>query len=215
MSLDELEIARMLSTRLCHDITGPIGAVNNGVEFLEDGEDDGMYEGAMDLIASSAKEAVARLQFYRQAYGRIGDDGLVCIDERKEFVEAFLVSSKAKLEWNESPAKICVPPIAAQLLLNMFILAAGVLLRGGIIRLNASTNDNGGYVFDIQSIGSSLKFDDEVSAVLMGTSKNITPKTVQAFLTARLATSLNCSLDVSLSDDFFSIKSVCVASVSA
>ena len=32
----ETKLAEMIATRLCHDLTGPIGAVNNGAEFLDD-----------------------------------------------------------------------------------------------------------------------------------------------------------------------------------
>lgn len=30
----QLRLAELLTTRLCHDLSGPIGAVNNGAEFL-------------------------------------------------------------------------------------------------------------------------------------------------------------------------------------
>ena len=31
--LNDVRLAEMIATRLCHDLTGPIGAVNNGAEF--------------------------------------------------------------------------------------------------------------------------------------------------------------------------------------
>ena len=30
----ELELAALLSARLCHDLAGPVGAVHNGAELL-------------------------------------------------------------------------------------------------------------------------------------------------------------------------------------
>ena len=32
----DLRVAEMLCARLCHDLVGPVGAVNNGLELLED-----------------------------------------------------------------------------------------------------------------------------------------------------------------------------------
>ena len=55
----ENRLAEMLCTRLCHDLTGPIGAVNNGAEFLGD-EGFDMQNEAVQLILSSAHEAVNR-----------------------------------------------------------------------------------------------------------------------------------------------------------
>ena len=64
----EIELAALLSARLCHDLAGPVGAVNNGAELLSDGDADGM-EDARDLISSCAGQAVRRLRFFRLAYG--------------------------------------------------------------------------------------------------------------------------------------------------
>ena len=34
--LIDMRVAELLASRLCHDLVGPIGAVNNGMELLED-----------------------------------------------------------------------------------------------------------------------------------------------------------------------------------
>ena len=62
----ELRVAELLASRLCHDLISPVGAVNNGIELLtEFGEDpDGE---SMQLIATSAKTASEKLQFFRIA----------------------------------------------------------------------------------------------------------------------------------------------------
>ena len=52
----DMQVAELLASRLCHDLVGPIGAVNNGMELLED-EDLGMSEDAIQLSASSARQA--------------------------------------------------------------------------------------------------------------------------------------------------------------
>ena len=63
--VSELKFAELLCTRLCHDLTGPIGAIANGAEFLSD-EGFDMQGQAIELISSSAAQAVSRLQFYRK-----------------------------------------------------------------------------------------------------------------------------------------------------
>ena len=84
----DTKLAEMIATRLCHDLTGPIGAVNNGAEFLdEEGFD--MQNEAVQLIVSSAHEAVNRLQFYRQAYGRVGEMGEASLSEKKQLTVDF------------------------------------------------------------------------------------------------------------------------------
>ena len=55
----DLRVAQLLSSRLCHDLVGPIGAVNTGLELFQEGFDDD--EKALGLVADSAGEATRRL----------------------------------------------------------------------------------------------------------------------------------------------------------
>ena len=63
-----LELAGLLSARLCHDLAGPVGAAENGAELLSEGGAEGM-EDARELISNCAGQAVRRLRFFRLAYG--------------------------------------------------------------------------------------------------------------------------------------------------
>src|SRR5882757_5959155 len=64
----DLRVIELLSSRLCHDLVGPIAAVNNGAELLSD-EDPDFIADAVALVGDSARKAIRRLQFYRFAYG--------------------------------------------------------------------------------------------------------------------------------------------------
>ncbi|EAB6718228.1 histidine phosphotransferase, partial [Salmonella enterica subsp. enterica] len=37
VSLSAPDLAALLCSRICHDIISPVGAINNGLELLEDG----------------------------------------------------------------------------------------------------------------------------------------------------------------------------------
>ncbi len=67
----DLRVAELLASRLCHDLVGPIGAVNNGMELLEDSDLD-MAQDAVRLAGNSAEHASTLLQFFRLAYGMAG-----------------------------------------------------------------------------------------------------------------------------------------------
>src|ERR1700744_4787097 len=73
--MNDLEFAAMLVSRVCHDLVSPVGAVVNGLEVLEDERDAGMRADALKLVASSAEQAAARLQFARVAVGAAGSAG--------------------------------------------------------------------------------------------------------------------------------------------
>ena len=67
--LSDLELAALLSSKICHDIISPVGAIANGIEVIDEETDQGMREHAMDLIRKSATQASAKLQFARLAFG--------------------------------------------------------------------------------------------------------------------------------------------------
>lgn len=66
-SRQEDDLAALISSRICHDLVSPLGAIANGVELL-------LLSGAprtpeLDLIAESAESANARMRFFRLAFG--------------------------------------------------------------------------------------------------------------------------------------------------
>ena len=61
------DLASVLASRICHDLTSPLGAIANGVELLVLSGTERAPE--IDLIAESVEKANARLRFFRLAYG--------------------------------------------------------------------------------------------------------------------------------------------------
>ncbi|MGL4404805.1 MAG: histidine phosphotransferase, partial [Notoacmeibacter sp.] len=68
-TLTPSELAALLCSRICHDVISPVGALNNGLELLDE---PGAEADAMALIRVSARNASARLQFLRIAFGAAG-----------------------------------------------------------------------------------------------------------------------------------------------
>src|SRR6266566_3814799 len=56
-SMEDIEIAALLVSRVCHDLVSPVGAVVNGLEVLEDENDATMRADALRLVAASAELA--------------------------------------------------------------------------------------------------------------------------------------------------------------
>jgi histidine phosphotransferase ChpT len=71
-SIGDLELAALISSRICHDVISPVGAIANGLEMLDEEQDQAMREQAMALIRKSAYQASAKLQFARLAFGAAG-----------------------------------------------------------------------------------------------------------------------------------------------
>src|SRR5690242_1458021 len=116
-SIEALDLAALLCSRVCHDLISPTGAIVNGLEVLEEGSDEETKEFALDLIKKSAKTASARLQFCRIAFGAGGSAGAqIDLGDAEKMARGF-IDDKIKLTWNLPRA--LMPKDRVKLLLNM------------------------------------------------------------------------------------------------
>ncbi|MGN6470541.1 MAG: histidine phosphotransferase ChpT [Rhizobiaceae bacterium] len=121
------ELAALLCSRVCHDIISPVGAINNGLELLDEG---GADEDAMNLIRISARNASARLQFARIAFGAAGSAGMqIDTGDAENVATAFMKNEKPEFTW--SGARAFLPKNKVKLLLNLILIANAAIPRGG------------------------------------------------------------------------------------
>jgi len=134
IELKATDLAAMLCSRVCHDLINPVGAIGNGLEVLSDPTQSAMQEGAQELIANSAKHARAKLEFARLAYGASSTAGTDFDTRECERVAKLLFEiEKADLDW-QVPL-ILLPKHKAKLLMNMLLIAAMSVPRGGLVKV--------------------------------------------------------------------------------
>ena len=129
-------ILEILASRICHDLISPVGAVNNGVEFLQEDMGGGDTSDAIELIAMSAQSAGARLQAFRLAYGAGGRDTTVKpADVHKTFDALLVAEGKIKQDWNPDAlfAGAELEEGFSKLLMCALILAQEALPKGGTV----------------------------------------------------------------------------------
>ncbi|MBB3973571.1 histidine phosphotransferase ChpT [Hansschlegelia beijingensis] len=136
ITLDSLDLAALVASRVCHDVISPVGAIVNGLEILEDEKDEGMRGFAFDLIKKSAAQASARLQFCRIAFGAAGSAAaMLDLGDAEQVARGFVEDQKTKLIW-EAPRQL-LPKNKVKLLLNLVLVAATTIPRGGAITVSA------------------------------------------------------------------------------
>lgn len=134
---DQLELAALLCSRVCHDLISPVGAIVNGLEVLDDAKNPDDREFALNLIRKSARTASAKLQFCRLAFGAAGSAGAqIDTGDAETMARGFLEDDKTRLTWNLP--RTLQPKNRVKLLLNMLILAQQAIPRGGTLTIEAS-----------------------------------------------------------------------------
>jgi len=192
--MNDIDFASFLVSRVCHDLVGPMGAVVNGLEVLEDERDAAMRADALKIVTQSAGQALARLQFLRIAFGAAGSTGAeLDLGEVGRLVSGLLSGSKVKLEWQ--PTQMNWPKDWAKLLMNATMLAADCLPRGGVVRVTTSDATTPPS-FRIQASGPHAKVLEEVEKALQGEANHgpVDARGIQPFLTHKIANGLGAGL---------------------
>ncbi len=197
----DLRVLHLLCSRLCHDLVGPVGAINNGVELVRE-FGSGNDEEAMDLVASSADQAAARLKFFRVAYG-LATGAARTVRDAKGLADATIESDRMTLDWpaDEGIGATNLDEGSVKLLLNMVFLAAEALSPAGTITVRLSPSD-GRLAAELISEGDGVHLDDQELGGITGAvaPADLTPRSIQGYYTARLAEEQGTELTVAASE---------------
>ena len=128
----DLDLAALISSKICHDVIGPVGAIYNGLEILDEDDDLEAKSYAMDVIRNVTEQASARLQFARFAFGASGSAGaMIDLGTAEQISRGFIGQGKHKLVWRGQPGLMGKDKV--KLLLNLIASAITALPRGGEI----------------------------------------------------------------------------------
>jgi len=197
VTLEALDLAALLCSRVCHDLISPTGAIVNGLEVLEEKDSDEETKTfALDLIKKSAKTASGRLQFCRLAFGAAGSSAAqIDLGDAEGTARGFLDDDKTKLAWNLP--RVLLPKNRVKLLLNLLIIAGQTIPRGGMLTVDPiGEGDSMG--FRITAAGLNARIPQALGGLLEGRSESgtVDAHAIQPFYTGLLAKA--CGLTVTL-----------------
>src|SRR3954466_12439974 len=209
IALESLDLAALLCSRVCHDLISPVGAIANGLEVMDEGKDEETSKFAMDLIKKSARTASAKLQFCRIAFGAAGSAGAqIDTGDAEKVTRGLMEDEKTKLAWNLP--RVLLAKNRVKLLLNMMLLAAQAIPRGGQLTVDP-VGEGETIGFKVTSTGTNAKVPQSIPPLLAGAGAPrqtpprlgggwaehpIDPNAIQPFYTSLLAK--NCGLDVAM-----------------
>lgn len=192
--MTDLEFSAFLVSRVCHDLVGPLGAVVNGLEVLEDERDAAMRADALKIVTSSADQALARLQFMRLAFGAAGSAGAeLDLGEVGRLIAGLMTTGRVSLDWD--PPHVQWPKDWAKLLMNAALIGVDSLPKGGVVRVEAN-GEGAAPGFKIIATGTGARVSEDVERALKGEVSEHDARGVQPVLTFRLAKAINAGLTI-------------------
>jgi histidine phosphotransferase ChpT len=130
-----LRLAELITSRLCHDLITPIGAINTGLELFHDTPNSHLIESdeILNLILQSAQAASARVSYFRIAFG--SSCSTISLDETHQLIKNYFLRSKLEVHWKIPLQKDLLFDGWGRLLLNAVLWMGECAPRGGTIHV--------------------------------------------------------------------------------
>ena len=191
----DLELAALISSKICHDVIGPVGAIYNGLEILDEDDNADARNYALDVIRNVTEQASARLQFARFAFGAAGSAGAVIdLGTAEQISRGFVGKGKHRLTWKIPPGHMGKDRV--KLLLNLIASAITALPRGGDIEVNM-VGTLEAPSFAIICRGTSARPPQHLGEFLgHGPAPQLDAMTIQAYYTWRLSGTAGMLLEI-------------------
>ena len=195
IAIGALDLAALLCSRVCHDLISPVGAIVNGIEVMEEDKDEETKIFALDLIKKSARQASAKLQFCRLAFGAAGSAGAeIDLGDAEKAARGLFEDNKTTLVWN-LPRQLLAKN-RVKLLMNMILIAGGTISRGGTLTVDPVPGEQGTLGFEVTAAGFNARLSPMTAELLAGSpSQPVDAHAIQPLYAGILAR--DCGLDLS------------------
>ncbi len=124
------DLPALVSARLCHDLISPMGAIGNGLELLQLADGNGAAE--LALVNDSLATALAKLRFYRVAFGPADPQARQSLDEAAQITDA-MFHGRFAVTWDAHGGD--VPRPLARIAYLAVLCLEKSLPMGGTVRI--------------------------------------------------------------------------------
>lgn len=203
-SIEALDLAALLCSRVCHDLISPVGAIVNGLEVLAEAKDEETKTFALDLIKKSAGTASAKLQFCRIAFGAAGSAGAqIDTGDAEKISRGFLEDEKTKIAWNLP--RLLLAKNKVKLLLNMLLIAGQAIPRGGKLTIDpVGEGDSMG--LKVTAAGTNAKIPPNAPLVSgVAGQERLDAHRIQPFYAGLLATACGLTISIAMEGEVVAI----------
>ncbi|MEM6663663.1 MAG: histidine phosphotransferase family protein [Pseudomonadota bacterium] len=133
--MTEPDLASAISSRICHDLVSPVGAIVNGVDLIREiGMGD--FQDELGMISQSATRASSLLQFYRIAFGTAEDnDAEIARPVLQNQAQSLIDTGRISLEWPDASGP-ALKRAEARLLFQMLMCCRASLGMRGFVSVD-------------------------------------------------------------------------------
>ncbi len=133
--VDGLRLAALVGSKVCHEIVGPMTGILHGLELLKESDIGGRNAEALALLEQGLHKVAAKVDFLRGTFAPNEGEALISLSEARRLGEPLFASLKPDLAWRAPD--ISLPRTALRVFMNLLLLSADCLPRGGVVAVEA------------------------------------------------------------------------------
>lgn len=134
------DLSALVAARLCHDLISPMGAIRNGLELMQMSASPHGPGAEVELVTESLETALAKLRYYRLAFGPADPEVRQAFSEAVQVTDA-MYSGRFSVTWNATGHDM-PRPLARMIYLTILCLEKS-LPMGGLLQITVSGNEVG------------------------------------------------------------------------
>ena len=178
---DALALSALISSRVCHDLINPVGALSSGLQVLDDPSMEGsMREAAMDLIRAGAQ---------------------ISLEDAQKALAALFEITKADLDWKIGTGLAAKENV--KVLMVLAYAAADCVPRGGVVSITGSIDD-----FTVTATGKKVLLNDDLVRALGGDAGELTPKHTPALIASQLVAAAGGRLTADRTEEAVTFRAI-------
>lgn len=201
-----IKLAQALTSYLCHEVSGKIGALDSCSEILSNSNDPSVQLQAREILNLNANALSSSIEFYRQAYGLSSEAEQTNIEGIKRLCQDFLGDNRIQFEFEEE--NIPINKNLAKLILCLVISAANNLLKEGTIFINLVRDNLKVSKIILKVLGTKLKIVRNKIDIMLETrdAEEISIYTAHEYYLIHLAKNLGIKISINQTEDLIEYR---------
>jgi hypothetical protein len=160
-----IELSQSLNAKLCHDLAGSIGTVDNCLSLIENDNEE-ISNQAKELAVVESANLVKRIKFFRTVYGLSEGENKFSLVNLSKLLQDFFVDTNTKLSMEYATGIIYINSMTAKAIICLAVIAGDATVSGGEVMISIPESDE--ILIIIKSIGKNIVIKESSLNVLKG-----------------------------------------------
>ena len=160
-----IELSQALNAKLCHDLAGSIGTVDNCLSLI-DNDNKEIGNQAQELAVVESANLVKRIKFFRTAYGLSEGENKFSLVNLSKLLQDFFVDTNIKLSIEYASGLIYINSMTAKAVICLAVIASDATISGGEVMISIPEADEIPII--IKSTGKNIVIKEDNLSVLKG-----------------------------------------------